>query len=196
MKEKFIIGLLLLCIAGCAPKQRSLAEIEGTLKVNESASTRVYPGKTTKQVREAAYRVLFLLDPSDMEFSLSADNLLATRSAFFYNIFSVVYERDWYVVQISETPEGTVAKFSFQGESHAFTPITKNFKENIPISPDIDAAPEYAFFHDRVEYVLGLRNSWPTCSDLKKRLVMASSLCQGLGIDDKEPEWQKSQGAI
>lgn len=195
MKGNFFVVLLFLCILGCASKQKSLAEIEDTLKTNEAASTRVYPGKTSKQVREAAYRVLFLLDPPDMEFSLSTDNLLATRSAFFYNIFSVVYERDWYVVQITEAPEGTVAKFSFQGESHAFMPITKNFKENIPISPNIEAS-EYAFFHDRLEYVLGLRDSWPTCSDLKKRLVMASSLCQGLGIDDKEPEWQKGQGTI
>ena len=190
MKNYFLALLIFSCIAGCAPKQKTLAEVENALKANDSASTRMYHGKTPKQVREAAYKVLFLLDPSDMEFSLSADNLLATRSGFIYNIFSVIYERDWYVVQFSTVPDGTVAKFSFQTENQVLTPISKNFRESIPLSPNIEPS-EYAFFHDRVEYVLGLRDSWPTCRDLKKRLVMASSLCQGLGIDDKEPEWQK-----
>ena len=189
MKKNILVVLLFLCIIGCAPKQKSLGEIESALKINDAASTRVYPGKTPKQVREAAYKVLFLLDPPDMEFSLSGDDLLATRSGFIYNIFSVIYERDWYVVKITTTPEGTVAKFTFQIENQVLTPISKNFRENIPISPSVET-PEYSFFHDRMEYVLGLRNDWPTCRDLKKRLVMASSLCQGLGVDDKNPEWQ------
>ena len=75
---------------GCAPKQKSLAELDAVLKSNERASVREYVGKTPEEVRAAAQRVLYLLDPSDMKFDVQSDKLLATRWGFYYNIFSVI----------------------------------------------------------------------------------------------------------
>ena len=173
---------------GCAPKQKSLAELDAVLKSNERASVREYVGKTPEEVRAAAQRVLYLLDPSDMKFDVQSDKLLATRWGFYYNIFSVMTVRDWYEVDMRQAGSNTVVKFTYEnGPLEFMGSVQVSFKSNIPVSArNIQA--DFELFHDRVEYVLGIRKSWPTCKDALAKNE-GSYLCNSLGVDDKKPDW-------
>lgn len=175
---------------GCATKQKSLAELDAALKANERASVREYAGKTPAEVRDAAQRVLYLLDPPDMKFDVQPCKLLATRWGFSYNLFSVMTIRDWYEVVISQTANGTEVKFTYEnGQLEFMGSMQDSFKQNIPVSAH-NISVDFDLFHGRVEYFLGLRGDWPTCKEALARNE-GSYLCNSLGIDDKSPDWQK-----
>lgn len=188
LNAALVIFFIVFC--GCAPKQKSLAELDAALRLNEQASVREYIGKTPDEVRAAVQRVLFLLDPPDMKFDVQSDKLLATRWGFYYNIFSVMTVRDWYEVDIRQAGSNTVVKFTYEnGPLEFMGSMQVNFKSNIPVSAR-NIRADFELFHDRVEYILGIRTEWPTCKDALAK-NQGSVLCNSLGVDDKNPDWDK-----
>lgn len=190
----FLVGIL----AGCAApkKQVSLEDMDAALARNEAVAVHLYPGKSLLEVRKAAQQALYLLDPDDMKFDVQSNSLLATRWSTFYAVFTVGFGRDWYSVDLEQTEQGTKARFGFTGQMNAgmfASPIDESFKTAIPTSAHQNEA-DFKLFHDRVEYLLGLPNQWPTCESAKKALLDAKAelfLCDQLGLENKAPADKK-----
>lgn len=193
MLKTIAIAAAAVLLAGCATRpQATLEDLDAALAKNEAAASRLYPGKTIPEARKAAHQVLYLLDPKDVVFDVQDNGLVATRWSTYYAVFSVGFGRDWYSVDFTQTDKGVIARFGFVGEMNSgmiAAPIPVSFKPNIPISAHQNAA-DFGLFHDRVEYVLGLRDTWVTCDAAKQAqasLKQTLFLCDSLGLENKAP---------
>lgn len=189
----WLLFLALLFISGCAhQKQLTLEQLDRQMIENKKSSARIYKDKSIDQVRSASQQVLYLLDPPDMQFDVQDNELLATRFSTFYAVFSVGYGRDWYSVTMKQLPVGVESKFGLTGQMNAGpfpTSMPVSFKSNIPISAH-DNPIDFKLFHDRVEYILGIRNSWTTCEEAKKMESQNSkdmALCDLIGLENTSP---------
>lgn len=191
-KTALVLGAVLL--VGCAKNTHmTLQGLDASLVNNEEASVRMYPGKSIADVRQAAHKVLYLLDPDDIVFDAQSDALLATRWSTFFAVFSATFGRDWYSVDLEQTDKGTIARFGFTGEQQTgiwISQIPISFKPKISISAYQNPA-DFQLFHDRVEYFLGLRDEWKTCSIAKSNQTNPENslfLCDTLGLENKPPQ--------
>jgi len=180
-------------LAGCATHPPvALENLDAALAKNEAAASHLYPGKTVSEVRKAAHQVLYLLDPKDIVFDVQDNGLMATRWSTYYAVFNVGFGRDWYSVDFEQTDAGVIARFGFVGEMNSgliASPIPVSFKPKIPVSAHQNAE-DFDLFHNRVEYVLGLRNSWITCDAAKQLQTNPKKtlfLCDSLGLENKAP---------
>lgn len=188
--------LMIICIfglAGCAQKAPpTVAEMENDLQINKQQATRFYPGKTPLNVRKAAYKALELLDPSDMKFDVRTNELLATRHFLIYAIFAASFGRDWYSFSTVTEGDGTKASLGFESEFNGgVIPvyIPESFKSNISVSAQNNPA-DYKLFHDRVEYLLGLRKDWVTCKQAKQQQSNPKRemfFCDQIGLENHAP---------
>lgn len=181
-------------LAGCATHpQIALEDLDAALAKNEAAASRLYPGKTIPEARKAVHQVLYLLDPKDIVFDVQDNGLMATRWSTYYAVFNVGFGRDWYSVDFTQTDKGVIARLGFDGAMNSgmfVSPIPVSFKPSIPISAHQNAA-DFDLFHNRVEYVLGLRNSWITCDAAKQLQTNPKKtlfLCDSLGLENKTPD--------
>lgn len=189
-----IVVLAASFLSSCAHKPNlTLEQIDSQVAENRKASTRVYKKKSIEEVRVASQKVLFLLDPPDMKFDTQENQLLATRTSTFYAVFSVGYGRDWYSVTMKQTPIGVESKFGLTDQMNVgpFPPyIQLSFKPDIPVSA-YDNPKDFKLFHDRVEYMLGIRDAWPTCDEAKKfngQDEKDMRLCDSLGLENLAPQ--------
>lgn len=182
-----------LCIIGCAVKQPSLQQLNADFKTNQLAASRIYPGKTAEEVSTAAQKVLYMLDPGDMEFDVRANELLATRMYGLYLVFGMAFGRDWYSVKFTQNDSGTMASFGFQTESSGgliALAIPKSFRSDIQVSAHQNPL-DFKLFHDRIEYLLGIRSGWISCEQAKKEQNNPEReiyLCDAVGLDDRAAE--------
>src|SRR5690625_710244 len=121
MFRLFYILFIAALSVGCAPTKTpmTLEEMDAALAANQREATRIYPGKSTDEVRQAAQKVLYLLDPSDIEFDVTENELMATRWSTYYAVFMVGFGRDWYSVEVSDADNVTSARFGFNGVMHS-----------------------------------------------------------------------------
>jgi hypothetical protein len=192
MKQNVL--LIALSLAGCAtPRPEvTLAQLDAALAENKAASARFYRGKTADEVRAAAQRVLYLLDPADVKFDVRANELLATRFSTYYAVFSFGFGRDWYSVTLTPEKDGTHAAIGIYGEmlSGLPSPIPESFRSNIPISAH-DNPADFKLFHDRAEHILKLRTEWITCPMAKAAQTNPSKsmlLCDQIGLENLAPK--------
>lgn len=185
--------LVFACLSGCAVQQKtqSATELKKSVQENLIASTRFYNGIAPSQIQDASMKVLGLVDKPDMRFDIQGNDLLATRFSTYYAVFSFGFGRDWYSVNINQDKSGSYVRFAAYGEllSGFPSPIPESYRSNIPIGAH-DNPANATLFHDRLEYMLGIRSEWATCEQAKNRQVnksMKLSLCDSLGIEDESP---------
>jgi len=163
----FVLCMAVLLSACAAPPKETVGDLTAQFKENKKAATRLYVDKTPEQVTEAVEEVLFLLDPQDMRISITENGVLANRFSTFYAVFLVGHGMDYYSVLLEQVPEGTKATLSFEGvmNSGLFVSVPpRTFKQDIPIT-SAQSPADFNLFHDRVSYVLGLRDNWVTCNE-------------------------------
>ncbi|HHA2857867.1 hypothetical protein JAK44_01160 [Stenotrophomonas maltophilia] len=195
-----VVLALALSISGCGmlPKKETP---EQTV-----AASRFYPGKSIDQVRAASIEVLNLLAPGKMEFDAGAPGIAAKRTygyverrmgyqgtmTTFYNVNMTAIS--WYTVALSEEAGGTRARFALQtrADDHAsywanpaIPAIYTSFRHDIPLDGRQGTA-DLKLFHDRVEYVLGLRPNWVSCGEVNEPGKVLE-LCDSNGISDVGP---------
>lgn len=179
-------------LVGCVHRPPpSLEQLDLQMAENTKSASRTYKDKTPAEVRSASHKVLYLLDPPDMQFDVRNNELLATRSGMLLVAWVLLNNRDWYSVNLNQSKEGTVATLGLVNESNhnilvgGFIPLS--FKSNIPVSATNNPA-DFKLFHDRVEYVLGINPVWTTCEQAKKwspdKLMM---LCDSIGLENLSP---------
>ena len=192
MKQSLLM-ICLVALAGCAQKAPpTVAEMDSALLANQQQATRVYPNQPPMNVRKAAYQALELLDQGDMKFDVRTNELLATRRFFFYAIFAMTVGREWYSLSTVAEGDGTKATLGFDSAFNASVipiDIPESFKSNISISAQQNPA-DYKLFHDRVEYLLGLRTNWVTCDQAKRQQPNPKRemlFCDQIGLENLAP---------
>lgn len=191
---RIVILLASFILYGCAVsnQNKTLAELDASYEDNIKASTRIYKNKNPIQVREAAYKVLSLLDPDDIKFDIKEGGLMATRFNTYYAVLAVGSGRDWYSVDIQKNGSGSIVRFGFYGElNHGLIvqPIAESYKSNIPVGAH-NSTNDYNLFFDRLDYFLGINSTWETCDLAKAKLKDKNSklfLCDQLGLENKNP---------
>ena len=197
MKRTFAALALAMMPAACiTTTPPTLAELEANRARNMAAATRAYPGRSAEEVRAAAFEVLKLLNPSEMRFDLRSDRLLASQTYWFNMILSASSGQRWYEVVFSPEGDGTRVTLALEEESEQSALIatmhTSTFKQNIAVSSDEALLNNYALFYDRLDYMLGLRPTWPACADYPQKrwaypLFFCGGLLGGIGIADQAP---------
>ena len=191
--KALLISIAIGLTVGCAHKpEMTLDQLDAALAKNKQASTRVYPVSDIEKVRGASQKVLVLLDPPDMKFDVRDSELLATRFSTYYAVFSFGFGRDWYSISMKKTLNGVQSTFGLEGQMLGGLPpaIPVSFKSDIPVSAHSNPA-DFKLFHDRVEFLLGLREKWPTCDEAKKSQADPESnmmMCDLIGLENLSPE--------
>lgn len=195
-----VVLALALSVSGCGmlPKKET--------REQTAAASRLYPGKSIDQVRTAATEVLNLLAPGKMKYDAGAPGIAAKREygyverrmgyqgtmTTFYNVRMTAVS--WYTVAFSEEAGGTRARFAVQTRADdqssywanpAIPEIHNSFRQDLLMDGRYGVA-DLKLFHDRVEYVLGLRPQWTSCDEVKKP-GMALEFCDRAGASDVGP---------
>lgn len=154
-------------ISGCAttPKKATPEQSE--------ASSRFYPGKTSAELKEAAAKALTALSPKQMGVEV-VENEVRARYSYGYTARRIGYVGNttsfsnvradgatWYTVTFQEQAGGTLARFTYLNAEPAgmFHP---GFKSNLPVRAE-DSIEGFKLFHDRLEYLVGIRAEWAPC---------------------------------
>ena len=182
------LSLALVVIAsGCAHKQpMSMEELNRALASNQTAASRFYPDKTPEQVKIASQKVLYLLDPPDMTFDVSESKVYAKRRWLFYAVLSAALGVDQYNVSVAPKGKGTVSTFAFSEEGNVLISPPNVFKKNLEVGAHENPA-DFKLFHDRVEYILGMRSEWATCEAAKATTKKPMALCDAIGLENLSP---------
>lgn len=191
--KPLLLMIFLLTLSGCTQRvPPTLEQMDLALRTNKQAATRIYLDKTQTELRQASQKALELLDPSDIKFDVRENEILATRWYMIYAIFSVAFGRDWYSVKFDPNPEGvkvTLGYESAQNSGVIATQIPESFKSNIQASARNTPA-DYKLFHDRLEYLLGLRTDWVTCKQAKEQQLNPKQemfFCDQVGLENLTP---------
>jgi hypothetical protein len=178
-------------LTACATKQpMTFEQMSNALAENQSASTRNYPGKSPKEVLQASQKVLFLLDPTyDMQFDVSDNKLYAKRAWLIYVVLMAAIGIDQYNVTVSPSPKGTNGSIAFSSASAPLVGPSNVFIKDLQVGAN-DNPADFILFHDRVEYILGLKNKWVTCDEAKASQKDPSKfmmLCDSVGLENVAP---------
>lgn len=184
MKRLIATALCLLPIGCAATQPLTLAQLEANRERNLAAATRTYPGRTIAEVKTAAFEVLRLLNPQEMKFEVRQDRILASQTFWLNLILSGSSRQRWYEVVFSEDDAVATVVLNLEQEvEHGALIIpmkSSSFKQGIAASGDDKLVANYAVFYERLDYMLGLRADWPTCSTYEKGLYSPEYFCGGL----------------
>jgi hypothetical protein len=186
--------LLLALAAGCAAPPRM------TRDEAIAATSRTYAkGIAPEDVLRAAEEVFRLADGDDFTFHHTQDSLSATRNWLLYLIIGATTGTDHWAVKAQPGPDGTTrATVQLGTVSQDILPMAVSPALWIPGVMPASANPPlgravYDLFWDRVDYQLGLRETWVDCKQADARLAANralgdnSSLCNSFNIADKPP---------
>lgn len=159
---------------------------------------RDYPHVTTAQAFDAAERLLALADEEDVQF---------TRSDTLFEAF-----RDWSKYAVFQGSTGsdywTLAAREHEGGVHLAVQVSRierSITAGFPAGPTpvanigsldsaaIEGSAVYDLFWARMDYLLGRRADWPTCTDAKARIARREAhgsldpLCNAFNMDDTSP---------
>lgn len=206
MRRRMLRSLLGLSLTFGSPalaKQPTLEQLDQWRARDIEAASKFFPGKSSEEIRKAAYEVLRLVDPSDMRFEPRTDRLLASRQYAFLFPLSSVIGRGYYEVKYREENGGTLVTLATEiRASSGLLPSGGNqpeFLSDIYITGREQPSRAPMIFFERLEYFLGLRPSWTTCAALKARFKTAQEkfrtpvefcggMSGGFGVADKSPE--------
>lgn len=192
--KKLLYYLVPLILIGCvAPPKPTFEKMSESLATNKSSATREYKGKSPKEVLEASHKALYMLDPGyDMEFDLTTDKLFAKRAWVVYLVVWSTLGLDQYNVSVEKIPNGTKSMLAFGSDSLPIIWPPNSFKKDLDVGY-MENPADFKLFHDRVEYLLGMRKDWVTCDaakakqpDPKKEMF----LCDSVGLENISPEDQ------
>jgi len=194
MKNPIVLLVCLIAVGtiGCATRQPlTVEQMSNSLAENQAAATRNYPGKTQKEVLQASQKVLYLLDPTPaMAFDLDDNKLYARRMSLLYLVLITSWTVDQYNVTVTKSKDGAQATLAIGGAGSIYIPPPLVFDKKLVVGANENPA-DFKLFHDRVEYVLGIRQNWVTCQEAKaaqKDPARGMFLCDSVGLDNYAPD--------
>jgi len=191
---RFLLCIAALVVAGCATNA-PLTRQEAL-----QATTRTYAGVTQEQVIGAAERVLRLADGDDFAFAHRPDGFLASRGWSVYLVLGASVGADTWVLSTSTRPDGAVfASVEVGTSAAAVTPMATTTPGTwtaaaLPAgATPVQGRAVYDLFWSRVDYLLGLRETWPTCKESDaavssgKTRGFNDALCNSFNVKDETP---------
>ncbi|OKH89226.1 hypothetical protein [Thalassospira sp. TSL5-1] len=189
--------MLVAVLSACATApQQSLTDIRELQTKRQQAATRTF-NKTPDQIYDAAQTVFNAMDGGDFIYDLKEDRLLASRWWTFYAVFATGFGRQYFEVVTKPNDAATVVTLGEDEDAHTgmfSTPVSTQFKDHLSVGGNSRIGAtigDYNLFFDRLDYVLGLSDSWPSCENAQTYRNMETSkrlvFCDLVGIDDKTP---------
>ena len=195
------IGLL---VSGCSPTDM---KVDVTREEYMGLIYRTYENVEPEKVLAAAERLLRLADEEDITFQHSEDGFRAYRKWLLYAIITARWGTDTWDIKVKPAGDGTKATVqiwtSLEGQA---LPMAIGAGWGAVPAPGTGSAPTqspglYDIFWARMDYLLGLREDWMTCSESDARIISGivrgsnGQLCS-ITVEDRVPgeyEGQQSQ---
>lgn len=204
MKNVLLVFILIFLSAGCSQKQISRQDQLAMINRNKQAATQRYVGFTKDELANAAEKVLYLIDPSDMTVIHQENRVIAMRSYMLFIIFNSLWGSDTWVVDLKKVGEQEydVSVSALGGQSVGVFATPPQARSPEEISPDFSALSEsdMKLFFSRLDYFLKKNATWKTCKDAKKDMNNYIGnflfICGGetrVGIEDETPSYLNSK---
>jgi hypothetical protein len=159
-----LVGFLfLLCtLAGCAQPLRTNSHADWLKE-----ATRRWPGETKARVIAAAEAVVKHSDPGDVVVEYNRSGFSARRKFFIYAVLAAANGEDRWTFMASENSEGASAAVRViqQGTTQAGQ-TSQRFRDNQTMVGSL------RLFYARIDFMLGKRPDWITCSEAIKKLAL------------------------
>ena len=156
------LSLLILLTAACARPERAANHADWLKE-----ATRVWHGETKARVIAAAEAVVKHSDPSDITVEYSKAGFSARRKFFIYAVLATAEGEDRWSFSANENTEGASASVRIiqRGTARAGN-FSERFRDNQALVGSL------RLFYARVDYMLGKRADWITCSDAVAKLAL------------------------
>jgi hypothetical protein len=189
-----ILAVLVLALltAACARGERTFNHADWLKE-----STRIWPGENKARVIAAAEAVVKHSDPGDITIEYSRSGFTARRKFFIYAVLATAEGEDRWTFSTSENSEGASAAVRViqRGTARAGN-VTDRFRENQTF------LGSFRLFYARIDYMLGRRPDWVTCTDAPAKLALPqeapglTSLCSitHQGADQPPPQKLAAKG--
>jgi hypothetical protein len=151
-----------IAVAGCTPAAR-VSDHADWLK----EATRVWPGETRARVISAAEAVVKHADPRDTTIEYNRHGFAARRKFFIYALIATASGTENWTFSSAENVHGAsatvriVQRGTAQAGSHS-----ERFRENQVYLGSL------RLFYARIDYLLGRRPDWITCSQAQAKLAL------------------------
>lgn len=162
MRLKVLFAALALTSCGAAPHK--ITDRDDFL----AEATRRYKGEDRERVIRAAETVIKNSDPSDVEVRYTSNGFTALRKYFIYAVFVTASGREKWEFTVEDAQGTKVASINISEAG-----VTNGSYTAAPYENTINAFPLYRLFWKRVDYMLGLRQDWASCSQ-EEDLVRAA----------------------
>jgi hypothetical protein len=149
-------------VAACAPAQRVVNHADW---LNEA--TRTWPGETRARVIAAGEAVVRHADPRDTSFEYNRHGFSARRRFFIYALIATASGMETWTFSSAESAEGAsaVVRIIQRGTAQAGRQ-SERFRENQVYVGSL------RLFYARIDYLLGKRPDWITCSEAPEKLAL------------------------
>lgn len=190
----FILIAIASLLAGCAVKQPQMTRDEYL-----QTTQRTYDGKTPDDVFRAAETLFKLADGDDFTFHYTDDTLTASRPWTIYLVLAASMGSDTWVIRTKEENGATRVSALVSTTAGAVAPMATTGGDwtatGIPGGGNIVAGTAiYDVFWARMDYLLGLRDTWMTCEEADNRVRSGKTwgvneaLCNSFNMKDSPPE--------
>ena len=152
----------------------------------EKASKKKYNKHTKKDVMDACYQVLSLMDPRDSLFQHGPDIIVMKRTWFLSLGIITSISNDYWIVKFIDTPQGTLVTLRTisKGKDSGLFDLSIYPEElestNLTIHQSCLLEGDYYTFFKRVDYMLGVEPVWYDCSLAKSKII---ALCMPKNIN-------------
>lgn len=169
MRNSIIFATVLLFLAGCAGQPMDAMSRD----VWNKETKRVYRDLSEEKILSAAERLFVLWDGEDFTFSYGDSELTASRTWSFFAVVSYVDGTDYWKlktkkisdneveVQVSLAVANSQSSMVIGGASPFMGPAMSGGSQ-------VNTPYIYRLFWSRMDYLLGLSDSWYSCDDWKK----------------------------
>ena len=177
MRAVLLLFMVCAVLSACAPKKQLTPEEAETERERQiQMVTRVYEGKTQKDVLMAADRI-FRLDDSDYMVSHGETSMVAKRNWMLYLVLTAAFGTDTWTVETFPEGNGTKVITRHSGQAQGLSPTpTVGFNGQMGMTATTGPAMQgistwagpYRLFYERMDYLLGKRQDWIRCKDAKE----------------------------
>lgn len=192
--KNFLGVLVVVVITGCANQPMEPMSRE----VWKKETTRVYKNFTKEEIFAASEKLFRLWDGDDFSFSYTPNQLAAVRKWMFFALIAYAEGSDHWQVSVTDSSDQNQAlevRVSLREISSSSSLVVGGptvfmgpafGQENFVNTPYI-----YRLFWSRLDYLLGVSDSWYSCKDWKKAndlgLVELGQPCRLETVSDYAP---------
>lgn len=159
---RLVAPALLIALAGCAPAARVTSHADWLKE-----ATRVWPGETRARIIAAADAVVKHADPRDTSVEYNRHGFTARRKFLIYALIATASGTETWTFSSAENELGASATVRIiqRGTAQAGSQ-SERFRENQVYLGSL------RLFYARIDYLLGKRADWITCTDAPKMLAL------------------------